>query len=106
LPLIIAARAAVCGALIASPEGVDPYGRVYDPLVALGWIAGWTERIGLGTSIVLVPLHNPSHTAAANCLGQGRHPVFSFRASSTLARSSRRIAHSNSARPISKCETP
>ncbi len=30
-------------ALIVGPEGVDPYGRVYDPLVTLGWIAGWTE---------------------------------------------------------------
>src|SRR2546428_8978049 len=33
------------------------------PLVTLGWIAGWTDRIGLGTSIVLVPLHNPMHLA-------------------------------------------
>jgi probable F420-dependent oxidoreductase len=49
--------------IIVGPEGVDPYGRVYDPLVTLGWIAGWTERIGLGTSIVLVPLHNPIHLA-------------------------------------------
>ena len=49
--------------IIVGPEGVDPYGRVYDPLVTLGWIAGWTKRIGLGTSIVLVPLHNPMHLA-------------------------------------------
>jgi len=49
--------------IIVGPEGVDPYGRVYDPLVTLGWIAGWTERLGLGTSIVLVPLHNPMHLA-------------------------------------------
>jgi probable F420-dependent oxidoreductase len=49
--------------IIVGPEAVDPYGRVYDPLVTLGWIAGWTERIGLGTSIVLVPLHNPIHLA-------------------------------------------
>ena len=49
--------------IIVGPEGVDPYGRVYDSLVTLGWIAGWTERIGLGTSIVLVPLHNPMHLA-------------------------------------------
>ena len=48
-------------ALIVGPEGVDAYGRVYAPLVTLGWIAGGTERIGLGTSIVLVPLHNPMH---------------------------------------------
>jgi len=49
--------------IIVGPEAVDPYGRVYDPLVTLGWIAGWTERIGLGASIVLVPLHNPMHLA-------------------------------------------
>jgi probable F420-dependent oxidoreductase len=49
--------------IIVGPEAVDPYGRVYDPLVTLSWIAGWTERIGLGTSIVLVPLHNPIHLA-------------------------------------------
>ena len=49
--------------IIVGPEARDPYGRVCDPLVTLGWIAGWTERIGLGTSIVLVPLHNPMHLA-------------------------------------------
>jgi probable F420-dependent oxidoreductase len=49
--------------IIVGPEAVDPDGRVYDPLVTLGWIAGWTERVGLGTSIVLVPLHNPMHLA-------------------------------------------
>ena len=48
---------------IVAPDAVDPYGRVYDPLVTLGWIAGWTERIGLGTSIVILPLHNPIHLA-------------------------------------------
>jgi probable F420-dependent oxidoreductase len=49
--------------VIVGPEGVDPYGRVYDPLLTLGWIAGYTERVGLGTSIVLAPLHNPVHLA-------------------------------------------
>jgi probable F420-dependent oxidoreductase len=49
--------------IIVGPEGVDPYGRVYAPLVTLGWIAGFTERIGLGTSIVLAPLHDPIHLA-------------------------------------------
>jgi len=49
--------------IIVGPEAADPYGRVYDPLFTLGWIAGWMERIGLGTSIVLVPLHNPMHLA-------------------------------------------
>ena len=49
--------------LIVGDEAVNPFGRVYDPLVTLGWIAGWTERIALGTSIVILPLHNPMHLA-------------------------------------------
>jgi probable F420-dependent oxidoreductase len=49
--------------IIVGAEGVERFGRVYDPLVTLGWIAGWTDRIGLGTSIVLVPLHHPIHLA-------------------------------------------
>jgi probable F420-dependent oxidoreductase len=49
--------------IIVGPEAADSYGRVYDPLVTLGWIAGWTSRVRLGTSIVLVPLHNPMHLA-------------------------------------------
>lgn len=49
--------------IVVGAEAVEDYGRVYDPLVTLGWAAGWTERIGLGTSIVLVPLHNPFNLA-------------------------------------------
>jgi probable F420-dependent oxidoreductase len=49
--------------IVVGAEAVAEYGRVYDPLVTLGWVAGWTERIGLGTSIVLVPLHNPFNLA-------------------------------------------
>jgi probable F420-dependent oxidoreductase len=49
--------------LVVGPEGVDSYGRVYDSLVTLGWIAGWTQRIALGTSVVILPLHNPFHLA-------------------------------------------
>ena len=49
--------------IIVGPGAVDPYGRVYDPLVVLAWVAGLTQRIGLGTSIVLVPLHHPIRLA-------------------------------------------
>jgi probable F420-dependent oxidoreductase len=49
--------------IIVGPEGVDPYGRVYAPLLTLAWVAGWTSRVALGTSIVLVPLHHPMHLA-------------------------------------------
>jgi probable F420-dependent oxidoreductase len=49
--------------IIVGAEAADSYGRVYDPLMTLAWIAGRTERIRLGTSIVLLPLHNPIHLA-------------------------------------------
>ena len=49
--------------IVVGPDSVNPYGRVYDPFVTLGWIAGWTERVRLGTSIVILPLHNPYHVA-------------------------------------------
>jgi probable F420-dependent oxidoreductase len=49
--------------VIVGPEAVNPYGRVYAPLVTLGWISGYTERVALGTSIVLVPLRHPVHLA-------------------------------------------
>jgi probable F420-dependent oxidoreductase len=49
--------------IVVAPDAVEPYGRVYDPLVSLGWIAGWTERVRLGTSILILPLHNPFHIA-------------------------------------------
>ena len=49
--------------IVVGPEAVEPYGRVLDPLCTLAWIAGYTERVGLGTSIVLVPLHHPIRLA-------------------------------------------
>jgi probable F420-dependent oxidoreductase len=49
--------------MLVGAEAVDRFGRVYDPLITLAWIAGWTERVRLGTSIVLVPLHHPVHLA-------------------------------------------
>jgi probable F420-dependent oxidoreductase len=49
--------------IVVGPDGVDPYGRVFEPFVTLAWLAGLTEGIGLGTSIVILPLHNPFHLA-------------------------------------------
>jgi probable F420-dependent oxidoreductase len=51
--------------IVVGPEAADPYGRVFEPLVTLAWLAARTERIGLGTSIVLLPLHHPLHLAKA-----------------------------------------
>jgi probable F420-dependent oxidoreductase len=49
--------------ILVGPDAVNPYGRVYAPLITLAWVAGYTGRVGLGTSIVLAPLHHPVHLA-------------------------------------------
>jgi probable F420-dependent oxidoreductase len=49
--------------IIVGPAGAETFGRVYEPLTTLAWLAGVTERVALGTSIVLVPLHQPIELA-------------------------------------------
>lgn len=49
--------------VLVGPEAADPYARVYAPLVTLAWLAALTERVALGTSIVVLPLHHPVHIA-------------------------------------------
>jgi probable F420-dependent oxidoreductase len=49
--------------IIVGPEAAETYGRVYEPLTTLAWLAALTERIGLGTSILLLPLHHPIELA-------------------------------------------
>ena len=51
--------------IIVGAEAADPYGTVLEPTATLGWIAGFTERVALGTSITLVPFHNPIWLAKA-----------------------------------------
>jgi probable F420-dependent oxidoreductase len=45
--------------IIVGPDAAETYGRVYEPVTTLAWLAALTQRIGLGTSIVILPLHNP-----------------------------------------------
>ena len=40
-------------------------GRYLDPLTALAWLAGQTERIGLGTGVLILPYRPPLPTAKA-----------------------------------------
>jgi probable F420-dependent oxidoreductase len=49
--------------IIVGPEAADPFGKVLEPFATLAWIAGFTERVRLGTSITLVPLHHPMRLA-------------------------------------------
>jgi probable F420-dependent oxidoreductase len=49
--------------VLVGPEAAETFGRVLAPLPTLAWLAARTERIGLGTSILVLPLHNPIHLA-------------------------------------------
>ncbi len=49
--------------LLVGEEAAPMFGRILDSLTTLGWLAGRTERIGLGTSIVILPLHHPVRLA-------------------------------------------
>jgi probable F420-dependent oxidoreductase len=52
-----------------SDHTVHPAAQTYpspylvDPLVSLTWAAAVTERVGLGTSVLVVPTHEPLHLA-------------------------------------------
>ena len=41
----------------ASQGYPSPY--LYDPLLTLGWAAAATQRVGLGTSVLVLPQHHP-----------------------------------------------
>ena len=42
---------------------VESWGNTFDPLTSLGYLAAVTERIKLGTSVLIVPYRNPIATA-------------------------------------------
>jgi probable F420-dependent oxidoreductase len=52
----------------------SPY--LFDPLITLTWAAASTERVGLGTSVLVVPTHNPlelaNSLASLDALSAGR----------------------------------
>lgn len=40
-----------------------PSAYVYEPLTALAWVAAATHRVGLGTTVLVLPMRNPIHVA-------------------------------------------
>ncbi len=53
-----------------------PSPHLYDPLLTLAWAAAATERIRLGTSVMVVPMHEPvalaNQLASLDALSKGR----------------------------------
>jgi len=49
--------------ILVGPEAREPFSRVYEPVATLAWISGYTARVGLGTSVVILPLHHPIELA-------------------------------------------
>jgi len=62
--------------IVVGPDAPEVYRRMYDSLLTLAWLAAQTERIGLGTSVLLLPLHDPfrlaKETATLQELSGGR----------------------------------
>lgn len=48
---------------VVGPDAPEIYRRMYDSLLTLAWLAALTERIALGTSILLLPLRDPFRLA-------------------------------------------
>jgi probable F420-dependent oxidoreductase len=47
------------------PTGAQypPSAYVYEPLASLAWVAAATKRVGLGTTVLVLPMRNPIHVA-------------------------------------------
>ena len=54
----------------------NPYGSIYESLITLAYVAAKTERVKLGTSIIVLPMRNPilfaKQTATLDQLSDGR----------------------------------
>ncbi len=62
--------------IIMPSELREPYGQVLEPIVTLSYIAAATERVRLGTSILVLPQRNPilvaKQAAALDVFSKGR----------------------------------
>src|SRR6266851_4767188 len=58
------------------PTSAPRFGRVFEPLVSLAFVATITERVRLGTSVIVLPMRNPfvvaKQVATLDALSNGR----------------------------------
>jgi probable F420-dependent oxidoreductase len=62
--------------LLVGHDGAEDYGRIYEALTTLAWIAGRSSAIRLGTSVIVVPMRNAvllaKELATLDALSEGR----------------------------------
>lgn len=65
--------------IIPAAQDYPPTAYIYDPLLTLTWAAAATTRVGLGTSVLVAPQHNPlwlaKSLASLDALSGGRLTV-------------------------------
>ena len=46
---------------LAVPTGADypPSAYIFEPFIAMTWAAAYTKRVGLGTTVLVLPMRNP-----------------------------------------------
>ena len=62
--------------LLIDHAGAEDYGRIYEAVTLLAWIAGFSSEIRLGTSVIVVPMRNAvvlaKELATLDALSEGR----------------------------------
>ena len=62
--------------IIPKAAPYPPSALFYDPVLTLTWAAAFTKRIGLGTSVLVLPMRHPlplaKELATLQCLSEGR----------------------------------
>jgi len=62
--------------ILVNHEAAEDYGRIYEAVTTLAWIAGRTSRVRLGTSVIVVPMRNAvllaKQLATVDALSDGR----------------------------------
>ncbi len=62
--------------LLVDASAAEDYGRIYETVATLAWLAGRTERVRLGASVIVVPMRNAvvlaKELATIDDLSEGR----------------------------------
>ena len=62
--------------ILIDHAGADDYGRIYEAVTTLAWIAGLSKQVRLGASVIVVPMRNAvvlaKQLATLDALSEGR----------------------------------